>query len=119
MLDEGYKTIFLDIACFFKGSYKDKVTKILKNCGLHSTIGISVLIEKSLVTCKKGVLGMHDLLEEMGKILVFQESKHDPQRSRLCSLDDIDQILEENTACALFLRDTLLLLDSLCLTVPI
>ncbi|XP_057758302.1 disease resistance protein RPV1-like [Arachis stenosperma] len=98
MLKEGYKTIFLDIACFFRGWYRDKVTKILKNCGLNPTKGISELIGKSLITCNKGVLGMHDLLEDMGKQIVFQESEKDPgKRSRLSSLDDIDQVLEENT----------------------
>ncbi|MED6154891.1 hypothetical protein PIB30_000393 [Stylosanthes scabra] len=98
MLKEGYKTIFLDIACFFKGWYRDKVTKILKNCGLNPTRGISDLIGKSLITCNKGVLGMHDLLEEMGKNIVFQESEKDPgKRSRLSSPDDIDQVLKENT----------------------
>ncbi|XP_057762002.1 TMV resistance protein N-like isoform X2 [Arachis stenosperma] len=98
MLEEGYyKTIFLDIACFFKGWYKDKVIRILKNCGLHPAIGISVLVEKSFITCQKGVLGMHDLLEEMGRMMVMQESKQHLGRSRLSSLDDINQVLKENT----------------------
>lgn len=116
MLEEEYKTIFLNIACFFKGWYKDKVTKILDNCGLHPTIGINVLIEKSLVTCNERVLGMHDLLEEMGKTIVFQESPNDfGRRSRLWSQEDIDKVLRENTVSALFLHGTILLLDSSCL----
>ncbi|KAK7270304.1 hypothetical protein RIF29_23353 [Crotalaria pallida] len=98
MLEEEYKTIFLDIACFFKGWYKDKVTNILDSCGLHPTIGINVLIEKSLVTCDERVLGMHDLLEEMGKTIVFQESPNDlGRRSRLWFQEDINKVLRENT----------------------
>ncbi|KAI5406817.1 hypothetical protein KIW84_053186 [Lathyrus oleraceus] len=40
---------------------------------------------------------MHDMLEEMGKTIVFQESPNDPgRRSRLWSLEDIDQVLRKN-----------------------
>ncbi|XP_027365080.1 TMV resistance protein N-like [Abrus precatorius] len=98
MLEEEYKTIFLDIACFFKGWYKDKVTKILGHCGFHSTIGVNVLIEKSLITCKDGILWMHDTVEEMGKTIAFQESPNDPgKRSRLWSQEDINEVLRTNT----------------------
>ena len=109
MLEDEHKTIFLDIACFFMGWYKDRVTKILDNCGLHPTSGINVLIEKSLVTCKERVLGMHDLLVEMGKTIVLQESPNDAgRRSRLWSPTDIDKVLRENKVSSLFLHGTLL-----------
>ncbi|KAI5406815.1 hypothetical protein KIW84_053184 [Lathyrus oleraceus] len=92
MLEDEHKTIFLDIACFFKGWYKHKVIQILENCGFHPTLGINVLIEKSLVTFDGKVIGMHDMLEEMGKTIVFLESPNDPgKRSRLWSLEDIDE----------------------------
>ncbi|XP_028778712.1 TMV resistance protein N-like, partial [Neltuma alba] len=45
--NEEEKTIFLDIACFFKGWQKEYVTQILERCGLHATIGINVLIQKT------------------------------------------------------------------------
>nr|WIL59978.1 nodulation protein [Melilotus officinalis] len=97
MLEDEHKTIFLDIACFFKGWYKHKVIQILENCGLHPTVGINVLIEKSLVTFDGRVIWMHDMLEEMGKTIVFQESPNDPgRRSRLWSLEDIDQVLRKD-----------------------
>ncbi|XP_061338269.1 TMV resistance protein N-like [Gastrolobium bilobum] len=97
MLEDELKTIFLDIACFFKGWYKHKVTQLLDNCGLHATVGLNVLIEKSLVTSDGRVIGMHDLLEEMGKTIVFQESPNDPgKRSRLWSLEDVDEVLRKN-----------------------
>ncbi|PNY12730.1 TMV resistance protein N [Trifolium pratense] len=91
------KAIFLDIACFFKGSLKDHVTQILKNCGLNPLIGIDVLIEKSLITYDGWNLGMHDLLQEMGRNIVLHESLNDAgKRSRLWFLKDIDQVLRNN-----------------------
>ncbi|MCI05554.1 TMV resistance protein N-like [Trifolium medium] len=40
---------------------------------------------------------MHDLLQEMGRDIVFQESPNDPsKRSRLWSQEDIDHVLTKN-----------------------
>ncbi|PNX92725.1 disease resistance protein (TIR-NBS-LRR class) [Trifolium pratense] len=42
-------------------------------------------------------LRMHDLLQEMGRDIVFQESPNDPsKRSRLWSQEDIDHVLTKN-----------------------
>ncbi|XP_052113193.1 TMV resistance protein N-like [Arachis duranensis] len=92
------REMFLDIACFFKGMNKDEVVKVLENCGHFPQIGIEILIEKSFVTLGWGnKLEMHDLLEEMGKNIVFQESPNDPgKRSRLWSHDDISRVLTQN-----------------------
>ncbi|KAK7257138.1 hypothetical protein RIF29_30891 [Crotalaria pallida] len=100
-LGDAEKTMFLDIAFFFTGRLKVDVVQILKDFGLQPTIGISLLIEKSLITCggtcQKGILEMHDLLQEMGRNVVFQESPTDTsKRSRLCSLEDINQLLRKN-----------------------
>ncbi|MED6147420.1 hypothetical protein PIB30_043890 [Stylosanthes scabra] len=100
-LDSEEKNIFLDIACFFKGCGKDYATKILEECGHHAEIGIDVLINKSLVTVEqdrdgKNILGMHDLLEEMGKQIVIQESLNDAsKRSRLWCFEDVDSVLNQ------------------------
>ncbi|KAI9115543.1 hypothetical protein K1719_013212 [Acacia pycnantha] len=100
--DEEYKTIFLDIACFFNRKPEVFVMKVLENCSLHPTIGINVLIEKSLlsfISFKKGdrLLSMHNLLQEMGKNIVLQESPNDAsRRSRLWSQEEIDQVLKGN-----------------------
>lgn len=59
-LDWKEKEIFMDIACFFKGKDINDVTKILDSCGFHPKIGISVLVEKSLVTVSGNKLQMHD-----------------------------------------------------------
>ncbi|QHO22388.1 TMV resistance protein N [Arachis hypogaea] len=46
---------------------------------------------------KRNQLEMHDLLQEMGKNIVFQESPNDPgKRSRLWSQDDISRVLSQN-----------------------
>ncbi|CAL5192712.1 unnamed protein product [Lathyrus oleraceus] len=98
-LDRMEKDIFLDIACFFKGMKKDKVIDLLESCGYCPQIGIEILIERSLITIDWGndKLDMHDLLQEMGRDIVFQESPNDPsRRSRLWSQEDIDHVLTKN-----------------------
>ncbi|XP_058754677.1 TMV resistance protein N-like [Vicia villosa] len=98
-LDPMEKDIFLDIACFFKGMKTDKVIDLLECYGYFPQIGIEILIERSLITidCRDEKLDMHDLLQEMGRDIVFQESPNDPsRRSRLWSRDDIDHVLTKN-----------------------
>ncbi|KAI9114554.1 hypothetical protein K1719_014252 [Acacia pycnantha] len=97
-LNEEEKTIFLDIACCFKGWPKKGVTQILKSCDLHPTIGMKVLIEKALlVETKDGRLEMHDLIEELGRHIVHQESPKDVcKRSRLWKFKEIKEVLESN-----------------------
>ncbi|XP_027907787.1 TMV resistance protein N-like isoform X1 [Vigna unguiculata] len=93
------KKMFLDIACFFVGMDIDEVMNILENCGDHPRIGIDILTERSLVTLDRvsNKLGMHDLLQEMGRNIVYQESPNDPgKRSRLWSQKDIDYVLTKN-----------------------
>ncbi|QHO08730.1 TMV resistance protein N [Arachis hypogaea] len=99
-LDDMEKDIFLDIACFFKGWQKHHVTEILKRCGHDAEIGIDILINRSLITIDKYDydywLGMHDLLEEMGKRIVIQESQNVVcKRSRLWCLEDVEFVLTQ------------------------
>ncbi|KAK9941554.1 hypothetical protein M0R45_007258 [Rubus argutus] len=65
-LDYEEKKIFLDIACFFNGEDKDRVTEVLTSCDVSASIGIEILQERSLLTLSYGRLRMHDLLREMG-----------------------------------------------------
>ena len=70
------KDIFLDIACFFKGRNKDNVVNILDACNLYPTFGISNLVNKCLITIGHGgILWMHDLVQQMGREIVRQESQ--------------------------------------------
>ncbi|KAM5552771.1 hypothetical protein ABKV19_025139 [Rosa sericea] len=97
------KGYFLDIACFFKGKPVDDVKPILEACyDLKSVNGIAQLQEKALIRIDKdwngGRIWMHDLIEEMGKDIVYQESPDEPgERSRVWSEEDVDHILTNKT----------------------
>ncbi|KAL4382262.1 hypothetical protein AHAS_Ahas04G0215900 [Arachis hypogaea] len=103
-LDDMEKNIFLDIACFFKGYEKGNVTRILEGCGYQAELGLHILINRSLVTINKyDQLEMHDLLEEMGKRIVIQESPNDPsKRSRLWCYEDLNSVLAQKKVCVVF-----------------
>ncbi|XP_031249162.1 TMV resistance protein N-like [Pistacia vera] len=98
-LKEKEKKIFLDIACFFKGDDRDYVKRILDGCDFNATIGISVLVNKYLITIlddKK--LWMHDLLQEMGHQIVKKQSLEEPGKcSRLWKEADVHHVLTKNT----------------------
>ncbi|KAM5549892.1 TMV resistance protein N [Rosa sericea] len=97
-LDFEEKKIFLDIACFFNGLGKDRVTEVLTSCDFSAIIGTKVLTERSLLTVSDGRLRMHDLVQEMGWEIVRQESPNDLGRcSRLWLLEDVKHILTKNT----------------------
>ncbi|PRQ47568.1 putative TIR domain, P-loop containing nucleoside triphosphate hydrolase [Rosa chinensis] len=96
-LGETEKEIFLHIACFYKGKSRDRVIQILDYCQLSPVIGLSVLVDKSLVTISNNKLLMHDLLQEMGWEIVRRESPNNPgKRSRLWSHEDIHTVLKKD-----------------------
>ncbi|XP_030934595.1 TMV resistance protein N-like [Quercus lobata] len=99
-LEEMWKEIFLDIACFFRGHDKDKVIEILENCGFDARIGVSVLVERSLLTVDdKECFGMHDLPSEMGqKIIRFESGGKLGKQSRLWLVEDLLHVLENDMA---------------------
>ncbi|XVF70228.1 hypothetical protein PTKIN_Ptkin11bG0143700 [Pterospermum kingtungense] len=99
-LEETEKNIFLDIACFFKGEDKDFALKVLDGCEFFPDIGLDVLIKKFLITIdENNRLGMHDLLQEMGRKIVREKSLYEPgKRSRLWEERDVYQVLTKNTA---------------------
>jgi hypothetical protein len=97
--DDKEKSIFLDIACFFIGIDRNDVILILNGCELFAEIGISVLVERSLVTVDdKNKLGMHDLLRDMGREIIREKSPNEPEeRSRLWFHEDVLDVLSEHT----------------------
>ena len=97
-LEEMEKKIFLDIVCFFRWWDKNEVIKILENCGFEARIGISVLIERSLLTMSDfGSLEMHDLLIKMGQDIIHIESGGEiGKQSRLWLLKDLLHVLANN-----------------------
>lgn len=96
-LEENEKAIFLDIACFFNEKKLDHVKHILNACGFYTNSGIRELTDKSLIAVKENQLWMHDLIQDMGREVVRQESPLDPgKRSRIWSYEDIVRVLSDN-----------------------
>ncbi|XP_058743466.1 disease resistance protein RUN1-like [Vicia villosa] len=97
--DDLQKDIFLDICCFFIGKDRAHVSEILDGCGPYSDVGITVLIERSLLKVEKNnKLGMHGLLRDMGREIVRKESKKEPEkRSRLWLHKDAHKVLTDNS----------------------
>ena len=97
-LHETEKKIFLYIACFFNHKDKDSVVEKLGYLGLYPDVGLGVLVDKALIKMSNNEVWTHDLLEEMGKKIVLEESPEDPgRRSRLWSFKDINNVLTKNT----------------------
>ncbi|KAK9984839.1 hypothetical protein SO802_034364 [Lithocarpus litseifolius] len=100
-LPDSVKDIFKDIACFFNHEEKDHVVRMLDSIGRigrHSDIGLRILIDKSLLKIfKNNELWMHNLIENMGRNMVRQESLEPGERSRLWLYKDIDHVLKNNT----------------------
>ncbi|KAL2986837.1 hypothetical protein AAZX31_12G228800 [Glycine max] len=97
--DQMEKDIFLDVCCFFIGKDKAYVTEILNGCGLHADIGITVLIERSLIIVEKNnKLGMHQLVRDMGREIIRESLTKEPgKRSRLWFHKDVIDVLTKNT----------------------
>ncbi|CAH1431504.1 unnamed protein product [Lactuca virosa] len=96
---DGLKTVekqlFLDIACFFRGCYKNEQNMmILDACGYHPVIGIKVLVQKALITISEnGTFDMHDLVQELAHYIVRGEHPKNPEKhSRLWKKKDVLKI---------------------------
>lgn len=97
-LNNEEKKAFLDIACFLKGGFKDDVMKLLDGFGFYGGIGIKALQDKALITIdQKDFIGMHDLIQEMGREIVREESIIEPgKRSRLWNFEEVYDMLANN-----------------------
>ncbi|KAG6681058.1 hypothetical protein I3842_13G073800 [Carya illinoinensis] len=96
-LDHTTREVFLDIACFFTGANIEYVLKILEECGFFPDIAINILVQRSLVKIDYPNLRMHDLIGDMGREIVRQESRHPGKRSRLWSHEDVLKVLKNHT----------------------
>ncbi|WRX19591.1 Toll/interleukin-1 receptor homology (TIR) domain - like 2, partial [Theobroma cacao] len=82
--DDHDKSLFLDIACVFVGKDKDYTTTILDGCDYYTVIGIENLINRSLlVVNEKNMLMMHQMIRDIGRNIIRQESPNLGKRSRL------------------------------------
>lgn len=96
-LEAHERAVFLDIACFFNGQDKNYVIKLLDRCNFYPESGLQILFEKSLIYVELDKIWMHNLLQEMGRDVVFQESPDDPgKRSRLWYHKDVLRVIREN-----------------------
>lgn len=96
--DDHDKSLFLDIACFFTGMVIEYAIRILDGCDFYAIVGIQNLINKCLVTVdEENRLMVHQLVRDMGREIVRQESPDDPgKRSRLWDPKDATVVLREN-----------------------
>ncbi|XP_031387829.1 TMV resistance protein N-like [Punica granatum] len=92
-LDESEREVFLDIACFFIGK-DQRIARYMWD--KHKSIAIETLISRSLAKIgDNGVLWMHDLLRDLGREIVRNESPDEPgKRSRLWNHDDAISTLQ-------------------------
>ncbi|KAL8268496.1 hypothetical protein R6Q59_002294 [Mikania micrantha] len=97
-LEDDYKEIFLDVACFFRYREKDDAIGMLESCGYHARNGLKVLQHKSLIKIdEKNLIQMHDHIEEMGKNIVRREHQDEPHKhSRLWVHEEIKHVLANN-----------------------
>jgi Leucine-rich repeat (LRR) protein len=97
-LEEDEKQVFLDISCCFKGHNVTEVEDILSaHHGECMKYAMSVLVEKSLIKTNPNNFVIHDLIENMGRVIVQQESPKEPgKRSRLWFHKDVVEVLEGN-----------------------
>ncbi|KAL7591514.1 hypothetical protein Lser_V15G33191 [Lactuca serriola] len=89
------KELFLHIVYFFVGEYEGYVAKILEH-EWHAKAGMRTLINRCLLTIsptKK--LMVHQLLQEMAKNIVLQESKDPAARSRVSLNDESYHLLRK------------------------
>lgn len=107
------KRVFLDVACFHKGKYKERVIEMLDSCGFPARIVIDILVEKSLLTIFDDYVMMHDLIQEMGREIVRQESYEEPgRRTRLWLDKDIFHVFTKITVSSMkFINNILISLD--------
>ncbi|XP_027909547.1 disease resistance protein RPP2B-like [Vigna unguiculata] len=71
--------------------------KLLDYRQFYPDIGMKVLIEKSLISCTRQYIQMHDLLRELGKSIVREKSPKEPRKwNRLWSYKDLQKVMKVN-----------------------
>ena len=105
-LEEDEKKFFLDIACFFNGDRLEYVKEILRaHHGVCPKNGIRVLVDKSLVKIDDDKVTLHDLIKDMGREIIRQESEELGKRSRMWLFKDIKHVLEEDKVSKIDIDD--------------
>ncbi|CAI0460459.1 unnamed protein product [Linum tenue] len=96
-LSPDEKQIFLDISCFFIGSYKDVLYYLWSDCGFYPESGITTLIDRSLMKQhEEDRFWMHDHIRDLGRAIVKEEDvEHPYKRSRIWSFEDTLDMLRK------------------------
>ncbi|CAN4110797.1 unnamed protein product [Withania somnifera] len=95
--DNHDKNLFLDIACFFTRKDKDYVIAVLDESYTCTRVGIQNLTDRFLLKIEDNKLTMHQMLLDMGREIVRQESPKKPgRRTRLWHYKDSLNVLREN-----------------------
>ncbi|XP_072081827.1 disease resistance protein RUN1 isoform X1 [Arachis hypogaea] len=97
-LDRNDRNIFLELACFFdRNTEEEQIKSLLDRCGYTTTIGLTNLCNKALISISNDCVSMHDLIREMGREIVRGECLDDPgKRSRLWHSYDTYEVLKYN-----------------------
>ncbi|KAM5554607.1 hypothetical protein ABKV19_022817 [Rosa sericea] len=94
--DDHDRKLFLHIACFFIGNDRYNVVRLLDECNLYTTIGIQNLVDRALVTIDGyDKVQMHNVIRDMGRGIVRQESEDPEKCSRLWHYKDSIKVLTE------------------------
>ncbi|XP_076902888.1 disease resistance protein RPV1-like [Bidens hawaiensis] len=96
LTSEQDKKLFKHIACLFVGEDRKFTEEILKACGVCKPSGVKTLINRCLLTIEyPDKLMMHQLLQDMGRDIVRQESPEMPwERSILWKHDECLDVLQ-------------------------
>ncbi|KAL5776181.1 hypothetical protein ACOSP7_009107 [Xanthoceras sorbifolium] len=112
-LDDEEKDLFLDIACFDIACFDCPAGLFRLSMTSDREFSLSGLIDKSLVTVNFNSIEMHDLLREMGREIVHEESPKKPgNRSRLWKNEDVLRTLKDDNGTeavqAIFIDSTII-----------
>lgn len=98
-LCDNAKDLFLYIACLFEGESISYLEKCLAHSDLEVKHGLRVLANNSLISITdEHYLVMHNLVEQLGKEIIRQEHKDEPERRKfLVDAREICDVLTDNT----------------------
>ena len=102
VLSDEEKALFLHIACFFVGFKVDRVKRILEKSDLNVNHGLQTLADRSLISTDDGFVRMHNLLQQMGKEIVYGQSAEPGKRQFLTKSTEISDFFYENNVSFFF-----------------